>query len=91
MAVSEESRHDLYRRLEEVLGRAEATTLMEHLPPVGWSDVATRHDVDGVRSDLDALESRLVGRLEREMRLQTWRLVTVMIAVMGAVIAAVRL
>ena len=52
MAISEESRHQLYQRLEEALGHDEATVLMEHLPPVGWADVATRRD-------LDALEDRI--------------------------------
>ena len=58
MAISEESRHHLYQRLEEVLGRAEAAVLMEYLPPVGWADVATKRD-------LDALESRMDMRFDR--------------------------
>ncbi len=55
MAISEESRHHLYQRLEEVLGLKEAAVLMEHLPPVGWADVATKRD-------LDALEGRMEMR-----------------------------
>ena len=55
MAISEESRHHLYQRLEQVLGTREATVLIEHLPPVGWADVATKRD-------LDALEGRIAGR-----------------------------
>ena len=58
MVVDERSRHELYRRLEEVLGPEAATTLIEHLPPVGWADVATRHD-------LAALEQRLGLRFAR--------------------------
>lgn len=58
MAVSEEARHALYRRLEEVLGLPEATTMMESVPPVGWGDVATRRD-------LDMLETRLTGQMDR--------------------------
>lgn len=46
MTISEESRHEMYVRLEDVLGRAPASTLMEHLPPVGWADVATRRDLE---------------------------------------------
>jgi hypothetical protein len=46
MAISEESRHRLFRRLEEVLGESAAALLMEYLPPVGWADVATKHDLD---------------------------------------------
>ena len=57
MVLDERSRHELYLRLEEVLGSEAATTLMEHLPPVGWADVA-------LKRDLDALEHRLDLRFE---------------------------
>jgi hypothetical protein len=46
MAISEDRRHEMYEGLIEVLGRERATTLMEHLPPVGWADVATKRDLD---------------------------------------------
>ncbi len=42
MAVTDEQRYHLFPRLEEVLGSEEAATLMEHLPPGGWADVAKR-------------------------------------------------
>lgn len=58
MVVDDRSRHELYRRLEEVLGVEAATTLIEHLPPVGWADVATKHD-------LASLEQRIELRFER--------------------------
>jgi hypothetical protein len=60
MSIDEQSRHELYRRLEEILGPGPAATLMEHLPPVGWSDVVTRRD-------LEALEARQQGGLDREL------------------------
>ena len=57
MTTTEAERLRLLQRLEEVLGPDEATTLMDHLPPLGWSDVATKHDLDANRvltkSDLD--------------------------------------
>lgn len=56
MAITEEWRHRPYSRLEAVLGHDEATMLMEHLPPVGWADVATKRDLDPLRAEL---ESRL--------------------------------
>ena len=81
MVVSEESRHVLYQRLEEVLGRQEATTLMEHLPPVGWADVATRRDIDelrvatqrnieGLHASLDAYRrsiEREIGNVQKDI------------------------
>ena len=58
MATDERARHQLYQRLEEALGAEPATTLMEHLPPVGWADVATK-------ADLAAVEQRLEVRMDR--------------------------
>lgn len=67
MAIDERSRHDLFTRLEEILGQEHATVLMEHLPPVGWADVATKHDLDQLRAatkhDLDQLETRFGARI----------------------------
>jgi hypothetical protein len=45
MPVTEESRHRLHQKLDETIGPEDAATLMEHLPPVGWADVATKQDV----------------------------------------------
>ena len=58
MVVDDRSRHELYRRLEEVLGLEAATTLIEHLPPAGWAEVATKHD-------LANLEQRIELRFDR--------------------------
>ena len=52
MALHERARHELFLRLQQVLGAEQADTLMEMLPPVGWADVATKRD-------LDALEERM--------------------------------
>jgi hypothetical protein len=61
MALDERARHHLYLRLEEQLGPEAATTLMEHLPPTGWADVATKRDLDLLRvatkRDLDLLRA----------------------------------
>jgi len=64
MAVDERSRHELYRRLEEVLGADAASTLIEHLPPVGWADVATKNDLAGLEQRMDLRFARLDERLE---------------------------
>jgi len=54
--IDEGTRHALFQKLDHVLGEEEATTLMQHLPPVGWADVATREYVD---FRLQATEQRL--------------------------------
>lgn len=64
MAVDERSRHELYRRLEEVLGPDAATTLIEHLPPVGWADVATKNDLAGLEQRMDLRFARVEGRFD---------------------------
>ena len=79
MVLDERSRHQLYLRLEETLGAEAASTLMEHLPPVGWADVATKRDLDalGQRMDLrfqglderfKSLEHKLVATFRGELQ-----------------------
>lgn len=63
MAITEESRHDMYEGLTEVLGRGRATTLMEHLPPAGWADVATKRDLEV----LEAVTRAEIADLRTEM------------------------
>ncbi len=53
-------------------GRREATTLMEHLPPVGWADVATKRD-------LDALKHELRAEFGQQLNLQTRTMIHAMI------------
>ena len=83
MAITERNRHRMYQRLEEVLGREQAATLMEHLPPVGWADVATKRD-------LEMLELRFESMLHRELRAQTFRLLAACTALAGLFVASVR-
>ena len=90
MAVSEETRHTLYRRLEEVLGHEEATTLMELVPPVGWADVATKQDLDHL-AEVIRLELRAglaggrteMGELRTELRTEMGELRTELRTEMG--------
>jgi hypothetical protein len=115
MAISEESRHQLHSKLDEVLGPAEAATLMAHLPPVGWADVATKRDlaelerrvnmrfsehdrrfesVDRRFESVDRRFDRMDDTLEqirRELRSNLMVSVATSAALLGAVVAAIKL
>lgn len=68
MAIDERDRHRLHQRLDDVLGFAEAATLMAHLPPVGWLDVTTNQQLSAFSERMDvrfeALEARFDSRFE---------------------------
>jgi hypothetical protein len=67
MTISDQSRYQLHQRLDELLGPAEAATLMEHLPPVGWADVATKRDLDHLATELRGEMNQLGTELRGEM------------------------
>ena len=77
MTIDERSRHQLFTRLQEILGSDEATTLMEHLPPLGWADVATKRDLEHLgavtKRDIDQLAGAMKANLE-QLRLELDRL-----------------
>ena len=105
MAVDERGRLQLADAAKRAFGDDAAITLMELLPPVGWADVATKHDLLALEARMDArftprfeaLEARMgkvedkVDEISREIRAQTWKLMTLMVAVVGTVVAALRL
>lgn len=70
----ETARFELHEGLREALGEARGDTLMSLLPPLGWADIATNHELDllGDRVDaridgvLLAIEARIDG-VEREI------------------------
>jgi hypothetical protein len=57
--------------LEEVLGSEEGATLMEHLPPVGWADVAKKRDIEALRDstkrDIEALRDRNIADVRHDI------------------------
>ena len=70
MAIDETARFELHEGLREVLGDTRADSLMSLLPPTGWADVATKHDLDVVRDDVARLRddlARLRDELGREI------------------------
>ena len=61
----EQRRARLARRLEQVLGREEAETLMAQLPPYDWPDLATKQDLAELRGDMEQLRTDFKGEIEQ--------------------------
>jgi len=102
MALDERARHELFLRLEEVLGPESAETLMEMMPPVGWAEVTTKRDLDALEERMnlrfelvdqrfEALEHKLVaafrGELLAQSNLITAQTRTLVIANIGTVLS----
>jgi len=69
MAVSQSERRTLQDALVRTLGGEAADVLMDHLPPVGWADVATKSDLDQLRiltsSEIEQLRVSMETRLDQ--------------------------
>lgn len=58
MRISEAQRFDIQIGLRQQLGDDVANSLMEHLPPSGWSDVARTRDIEFIDKRIGMLEKR---------------------------------
>ncbi len=95
MSITEESRHLLFQALEAALGRAQAVTLMEHLPPVGWADVATKRDLDHLettlRAEMRADLAEVRADLTNAMRVQSLSIIAANAAMVTLAVGLTRL
>ena len=57
--ITEAQRFEMHTSLRGLMGEEVANTMMEHLPPSGWSDVARQSDIALVRGDLDQAQAVL--------------------------------
>lgn len=97
MEVTEQQRHQLLAWFEEHMDPERAATMMELIPPVGASQLASKRDLDGFERRLtarfegrfDAQEARFDAKLEalRSSMLRT--LGTWLFVSQAAVIASV--
>jgi tetrahydromethanopterin S-methyltransferase subunit G len=89
MAISETARLDMLAGLRTHVGEAVANTLMEHLPPGGWYDVARTGDIDRIETRLDRLEQRfdkLEARIDTNTRWMIGISLTYGIGILGALV-----
>ena len=74
---------------------------MEHLPPAGWSHLATKDDVTmaklELRAEMAEMKSELLVTMERGFRAQTWKMVAaigtsqaISVAIMAAMVNSLR-
>ena len=65
MTISESERLDMHLKLKDVLGEQVANTMINHLPPSGWTDVARKSDMDQrfdfVDQRFDIIDQRFRG------------------------------
>ena len=99
MSITEASRFQLRTAVGRIMDEEAADTLMELLPSVGWADVATKHDLTYMRTDMHRefekvrLEFRadISEALLRQTRWFFTMLITVNTATVGLVFAAMKL
>jgi hypothetical protein len=62
--ITEAQRFEMHTSLRGLMGEEVANTMMEHLPPSGWSDVARQSDIALVRGEIELvkLEIAHVGK-----------------------------
>ena len=66
MSITEARRTEMHIGLRESLGPRVADSLMEHLPPSGWADVARQSEVN-LRFDMVQIQFEMVDRRFEEI------------------------
>ena len=93
MATTEHERLEMHLGLRKALGDDVANTLMEHLPPSGWGDVARKYDVsmatDLINIRIDSLDRRMdvidkrMDTIERRLTIVITAGLTIGLALLG--------
>jgi hypothetical protein len=94
MTINEQTRHAMFVRLESVLGEEVALTLMEHLPPVGWAEVATKRDLDQLhvltQRDISLATAELRVDMAAQTRAHVFAAIGSVVSVVALTLTAVR-
>ena len=94
MALTHAQRTSMFNTLAQVMGQDEAETLMQHLPPSGWDNVATREDLRAGFAETNAaiaagLAQAAVERAEMKAQATTERAAIKEVVTAGLAQAAV--
>ncbi|MGA1764726.1 MAG: hypothetical protein ACO4A3_08610, partial [Ilumatobacteraceae bacterium] len=65
MSSHEADRLNLHQTLRDLMPEDVADILMAHLPPVGWSNVATKDDINLLRMEMNQRFTRVGERLKQ--------------------------
>ncbi|MEY3691629.1 MAG: hypothetical protein RJB57_1285 [Actinomycetota bacterium] len=76
MTTTDNDRRIVHSAFEKACGARPAEILMEHLPPAGWRDLATRRDVESA----SLLRTELVAGMGKGFRTQTWKMIGAVVA-----------
>ena len=69
VSITESQRFELHQSLRNELGVSVADTLMEHLAPSGWGDVARRADLDAIRKEIvNEINATMTEKLNSQLR-----------------------
>ena len=82
VTIDERTRHEMYLGLEEMLGTTVADALMQHLPPVGWADVATKHDLAQLEERMELRFARQDEHIDARLHAEINRLLLVLFPAM---------
>ena len=75
------------QRLEELIGVDEAAFVVGDRPPGGWDALVTK---EHLALELNALRHEVLGALHQELRAQTWKLATALLATVGVITTILR-
>ncbi|MFZ9393939.1 MAG: hypothetical protein ACO28P_08300, partial [Ilumatobacteraceae bacterium] len=70
MTITEADRIDMLAELRRLHGDRLGDIIVQHLPPIGWGDVARISDINRLEMDINRLEYRIdteIGRLENRI------------------------
>tara|TARA_R100000306_G_C4355457_1_gene132478 strand:+ start:703 stop:996 length:294 start_codon:yes stop_codon:yes gene_type:complete len=97
VAISEHDRYELHKWLIDHAGEQVAETMMAHLPPTGWADVATKRDLEllaaTMRGEMHELRGEmhlLRAEFHETLRVHLMVIVGLYVSTLGAVVAFLR-